>query len=263
MSSGSVAPIVNFDELRQTLEQEQQLRDEIRDAVKQLEQDERQCLTALQRSHQTPQSKTQDILTLVDSLVPAVQSSLAKLSQIIPPHEFYRYNSMFSHSLQNASYIIVYYTFLLTSIDNDKGPDVPTRDEVSARLAIKPEWRDSFFLPTEDYLHSLISLLNELSRLAINKVTLGDFDAPPKYSRFAKELSTAFSILNLKNDSLRKRFDSIKYDVKKLEESKFDLVYDLSLRGLLNTPTMAAATTIVTDQDQSSTSKKLKMDESA
>jgi hypothetical protein len=44
-------------------------------------------------------------------------------------------------------------------------------------------------------------------------------------------LSSAFSILNLKNDNLRKRFDSIKYDVKKLEE----VVYDLSLRGLLKT----------------------------
>lgn len=28
----------------------------------------------------------------------------------------------------------------------------------------------------------------------------------------------AFGLLNLKNDSLRKRFDSIKYDVKRLEE---------------------------------------------
>lgn len=30
--------------------------------------------------------------------------------------------------------------------------------------------------------------------------------------------SNAFGLLNLKNDSLRKRFDSIKYDVKRLEE---------------------------------------------
>jgi len=32
----------------------------------------------------------------------------------------------------------------------------------------------------------------------------------------------------LKNDSLRKRFDAIKYDVKRCEE----IVYDLSIRGL-------------------------------
>jgi hypothetical protein len=35
-------------------------------------------------------------------------------------------------------------------------------------------------------------------------------------------------MLNLKNDTLRKKFDSIKYDLKKVEE----VVYDLSIRGL-------------------------------
>ena len=62
---------------------------------------------------------------------------------------------------------------------------------------------------------------------------------------FVKELHAGFQLLNLKNDSLRKRFDSIKvcviwynsgklhwqdhqYDVKKIEE----VVYDIALRGL-------------------------------
>lgn len=35
-------------------------------------------------------------------------------------------------------------------------------------------------------------------------------------------------MLNLKNDGLRKRFDGLKYDVKKIEE----IVYDISIRGL-------------------------------
>ena len=35
-------------------------------------------------------------------------------------------------------------------------------------------------------------------------------------------------LLNLKNDNLRKKFDGIKYDLKKVEE----VVYDLSIRGL-------------------------------
>ncbi|KAM0790483.1 hypothetical protein ACM66B_003358 [Microbotryomycetes sp. NB124-2] len=271
-------PTVNFDDLRDTLEQDQQLRDEIRDAVKQLEQDERQCLTVLQRAHQTPQSQTKDILNQVDSLLSNVRSSLARLAQTIPPHQFYRYNSMFQHALQNASFIIVFHTFLSTSVssssmsDDQSGvgePQIPTRDQVSQRLDLNNNQqddlsKDKFFLPTEEYLHSLISLLNELSRLAINRVTLGDFDAPVKYSRFAKELSTAFSVLNLKNDSLRKRFDSIKYDVKKLEE----IVYDLSLRGLLNTSTTATTRSATDERDDLSSSsatqmnKKVKMDQS-
>lgn len=67
-------------------------------------------------------------------------------------------------------------------------------------VVVKDEWRDHFFLPTEEYLHSLISLLNELvrippslllpklmiapqSRLAVNRVTFGDYEAPVRYAR--------------------------------------------------------------------------------
>jgi len=48
-------------------------------------------------------------------------------------------------------------------------------------------------------------------------------------SQFIKDLHAGFQILNLKNDSLRRRSDSIKYKVREVE----DVVYDLSLRGLI------------------------------
>jgi hypothetical protein len=77
---------------------------------------------------------------------------------------------------------------------------------------------------------------------------MGNYARPLAISRFVKELSTAFQILNLKNDNLRKRFDSIKYDVKKIEEGLLLycielilVVYDLSLRNLI--PKAAAAKT--------------------
>lgn len=41
-------------------------------------------------------------------------------------------------------------------------------------------------------------------------------------------MNAGFRLLNLKNDGLRKRYDALKYDVKKIEE----VVYDLSIRGL-------------------------------
>ncbi len=40
---------------------------------------------------------------------------------------------------------------------------------------------------------------------------------------------SGFRLLNLKNDGLRKKFDSLKYDLKKVEE----VVYDLSIRNLI------------------------------
>ncbi|GAA5917158.1 hypothetical protein JCM6882_003273 [Rhodosporidiobolus microsporus] len=213
---------VDFSYLSETLAADSELRERVRDAVREVEAAERSCTAVLGRVHSSSKDQIPQLLTSLDPTLPALRSSLANLARLIPKEQFYRYSDSFSRAMQTASYIVVLRAFL-------EREEVASKGEVAEALGIKDEWRDHFFLSTEEYLHSLISLVNELSRLAINRVTLGDYDAPVRYSRFAKELSNAFGLLNLKNDSLRKRFDSIKYDVKRLEE----VVYDLSLRGLL------------------------------
>ena len=75
----------------------------------------------------------------------------------------------------------------------------------------------------------MISLIDELARLAVNSVTHGDYGMPLLISRFVKDVHAGFQVLNLKNDTLRRRSDSVKYSVKKVE----DVVYDLSLRNLV------------------------------
>lgn len=77
------------------------------------------------------------------------------------------------------------------------------------------------------------------SRFAINSVTNGDYNRPIEIARFINELNAGFRLLILKNDSLRKRFDGLKYAVKKVEE----VVYDLSIRGLKPSPNQAAQET--------------------
>lgn len=66
------------------------------------------------------------------------------------------------------------------------------------------------------------------ARYSVNCVTCGDYESPFKIAQFLNDLDAGFRLLNLKNDSLRKRFDGLKYDVKKVEE----VVYDLTIRGL-------------------------------
>lgn len=83
-------------------------------------------------------------------------------------------------------------------------------------------------LTTDDYLHALISLVNHLPRLAVTAVIAGDFQTPLSVVALVKQVHGAFQVLNLKNDTLRKRFDSLKYDVKRAE----DVMYDIHLRGL-------------------------------
>lgn len=72
---------------------------------------------------------------------------------------------------------------------------------------------DKFHLTIEEYLLSLISMVEELSRLAVNSVTLGDYHRPLEINNFIKDLFAGFQLLNLKNDILRKRSDGIKYSV--------------------------------------------------
>jgi len=110
-----------------------------------------------------------------------------------------------------------------TSIFNSRA----CADNIIVPVNLKDQ--DAFHITIEEYLQALISLIEELARLAINSVTLGDYQRPLQISQFVKDLHAGFQILNLKNDSLRRRSDSIKYNVKKIE----DIVYDLSLRNLL------------------------------
>ncbi|KAF5311264.1 hypothetical protein D9758_018757 [Tetrapyrgos nigripes] len=130
---------------------------------------------------------------------------------------------MWCNSLRTAVFAAV----LIEYLTNGTLLSLKTTNEI---LGIKEEWKDRVALSAEDYLHGLISLVNELSRYAINVVTLGSFDEPLKISAFVKDLFAGFSMLNLKNDSLRRRFDSLKYDMKKIEE----VVYDVSLRKLVS-----------------------------
>lgn len=95
-------------------------------------------------------------------------------------------------------------------------------------LGVKCAREEGFHMDLDDYLNATLSLANELARLAVNSVVAGDYSRPVRIAAFVGELSNGFRLLNLKNDSLRKRFDALKYDVKKVEE----VVYDLSIRGL-------------------------------
>jgi predicted translin family RNA/ssDNA-binding protein len=149
---------------------------------------------------------------------------LPKLVQKVEFGEYYRYNhALWSRSLQQSCQLVLLVVYLkedrlATTADIQKCLGVPVgRNE-----------HDHFHIPIEDYLHSCVSLINELSRFAINCVIQEDFTRPLQIAQFAVNVHAGFQLLDLKNDSLRKRFDGIKYDIKKLEE----VVYNIKLRHL-------------------------------
>ncbi|RQM05352.1 hypothetical protein DH86_00001879, partial [Scytalidium sp. 3C] len=80
---------------------------------------------------------------------------------------------------------------------------------LASKVEANSKENDVFHITIEEYLQALITLIEELARFAMNSVTLGDYQRPLQISQFVKDLHAGFQILNLKNDSLRRRSDSI------------------------------------------------------
>lgn len=223
-----------FQKLQESIDRDAAYRDEVREVTKELDAINRRIVFVLSQCHSTPKSEILGLLEASREHFGAQKSKIAELAAIASKMPYYKFNGMFSNQLQNASFSSVMAHWLgldLLGAGGVRSGTLLSIEGVGQVLGVRVNVgdEDAFHFTTEEYLHSLISLINEMSRLAVNAVIIGDYQQPLLISQFIKELFAAFQILNLKNDSLRRRYDSIKYDVKKVEE----VVYDLSLRGLI------------------------------
>ncbi|KAI8588510.1 Translin [Geranomyces variabilis] len=210
-----------FEEIQTAFDADCERRDAIRQASRDLEKLTRSFAASLNRVHVSGQQSSLNF--------DEIRTGLSKLAELVPVGEFYRYNSLFSFVLQQAVFLVAHAIFLqnerlatLTEIENELGVKINLRGDDPA-----------FHIGVEDLLSGLSLVPGELSRLAVNCVISGDFARPFRISKFVSELYAGFQLLNFKNDNLRKRFDGIKYDIKKIEE----VVYDISVRGLAAKPT--------------------------
>ncbi|KAI2630131.1 putative sequence-specific DNA binding protein [Xylaria nigripes] len=189
----------------------------------------------LSRIHSTPSSKLAPLLKEVEEtgIRPEIEV-VGELAQFASKYPYYKYNFKWSRSIQN-----VVATVLLTAWLGGMGTEsrpgevgrLLTLEEVGdiLKVPVNLKDQDSFHVTIEEYLLALTDITEELSRLAMNSVTMGDVALTVRISSFIKDLFAGFQLLNLKNDIVRKRVDAVKYHVKKVE----DVIYDLSLRNLL------------------------------
>ncbi|EEA19956.1 Translin-1 [Talaromyces marneffei ATCC 18224] len=223
-----------FENLQTKIDEETVVRDELHEIVQSLARKGRTTQAILSRAHSTPSKDIKPVLDDAATQILAQKEDVSRLAEIANKHPFYKYNGVWSRELQNLVYYIELCAWLggLTEYKNSSSKtSFLTIEEVGNFLDIPVNLKDEdkFHLTIEEYLLSLISMVEELSRLAVNSVTLGDYHRPLEINNFIKDLFAGFQLLNLKNDILRKRSDGIKYSVKKVE----DVVYDLSLRNLI------------------------------
>ncbi|MCJ1418458.1 hypothetical protein MMC32_004806 [Xylographa parallela] len=213
---GMVNPAI-FEDLQIKIDEDSQVREELKNILQVLEKQVQSTISDAEKSiHQQIET-------------------IARLGHVASKYPYYRYNGIWTRDVQNACFGILLCGWL-GGMANEGNPGqvgkLLTIEEVGQILSVPVNLkdRDAFHLTIEEYLQSLITLIDELSRLAVNSVTLGDYERPLQISQFIKDVHAGFQLLNLKNDTLRRRSDSIKYSVKKVE----DVVYDLSLRSLVS-----------------------------
>lgn len=184
------------------LETERALSDAIRDKAKELDRCYRALSSLLNSVHST---KGDQLPLLVQQAIPLLQEArirISELGMLVPEGGYYRFCDDYAFPLRGLVSSIALIVLLSMGA-------LATKAEVEKVLGINSS-STRVQLSTEDYLHGTINMINDLPRLAVNSVTLGDFRTPLRLAKVTKEIHAAFQLLNLKNDSLRKRFDGIK-----------------------------------------------------
>lgn len=232
--SNMIDPAI-FEYLKAHGEEEIQVGDKLHQITTTLNRHISTCQGFLSRIHSTPSSKLAPLLKQIEEtgIQPEIEC-VGELAQFASNYPYYKYNHKWSRSIQN-----VVGTILLTAWLGGMGTETRagelgrllTIEEIGEilKVPVNLKDRDSFHVTIEEYLLALTDITEELSRLAMNSVTLGDVALTVRISSFIKDLFAGFQLLNLKNDIVRKRVDAVKYHVKKVE----DVIYDLSLRDLL------------------------------
>jgi len=212
-----------FQAFNDVLMKEQETKESIRKVTNDIELRLRQMKSILHQIH----SRHSDLKTVCGKAkesIPSINKGFSELQLLLHDQE------QATRYKDNWKQILSQFTFLVCLIQWLENGTLLTQSQVEELLGFPSDQVQSVFrVELVDYLYGLCFLPNELSRLCVTRATLGDYQLVERILRFVTDLFGGFQLLNLKNDFLRKKYDSIKYDLKKIEE----VVYDLSIRGLL------------------------------
>ncbi|GBG87348.1 hypothetical protein CBR_g45408 [Chara braunii] len=213
-----------FQELSSMLEESNAIRDKFREIGIDMDTAVRQFQSALLPVHYLPANEVPTAIAKAKENVPALQSMMVRLASTLldSKGQFYRYHDHWRHQTQTVVFLLAFIHWLET------GGLLQHKDVEDQLLLLEVVRTDSFFVDLDDYLIGICGLSNELSRYVVNRVTLGEYEVAERVSKFLNDLYAAFRLLNLRNDALRKRFDGLKYDLKRVEE----VLYDVNIRGL-------------------------------
>ncbi|KAF8098014.1 hypothetical protein N665_0276s0015 [Sinapis alba] len=209
-----------FESFRVQLEESGALREQIRAVVMEIESATRLIQANLLLVHQS--RPIPEIIEKAKEKINDLKQFYGRLAEILQkcPGQYYRYHADWRSETQAVVSQLAFMHWLETGT-------LLVHTEAEAKLGLNSL---EFGLETEDYLTGICFMSNDLPRYVVNRVTAGDYDCPRKVMNFLTDLHAAFRMLNLRNDFLRKKFDSMKYDLRRVEE----VYYDVKIRGLIS-----------------------------
>lgn len=207
-----------FQDFRHHLEDSGSLRDRIRAVAMEIESASRLMYSSLLLVHQS--RPIPEVLEKAKAQIGVLKELFHRLAEILHecPGQYYRYNGDWRSETQTVISLLAFMHWLETG-------SLLMHTDAEEKLGLN---NSEFGLDIEDYLIGICFMSNELPRYVVNQVTAGDYDCPRKVLKFLTDLHAAFRMLNLRNDFLRKKFDGMKYDLRKVEE----VYYDVKIRGL-------------------------------
>lgn len=143
-----------------------------------------------------------DNLSEINDLLDEVKKEKIKLDKIANKYKKLTYEGSYSEALQEYVEALSYFAFI-----NEKR--IPTR------VALK--------VGTEDYLMGICDLTGELARKAVALTVKREFKTVSKIKKIVEDVYGEFLKFNLRNSHLRRKSDSIKWNLKKIEEIMYDI----------------------------------------
>ncbi|KAJ6792569.1 translin [Iris pallida] len=222
MASGSSSSSIEtqFHDFRLQLEGSGSVRERIRAVAAEAESATRLIQASLLLVHQS--LPIPEVMEKAKVQIEAMREHFGRIADILRecPGQYYRYHGDWKSETQTAVSLIAFLHWLETG-------DLLMHADAERKLGMDAS---EFGLDIEDYLIGICFMSNELPRYVVNQVTAGDYDCPRKVLKFLTDLHASFRMLNLRNDLLRKKFDGMKYDLRRVEE----VYYDVKIRGLIS-----------------------------
>ncbi|KAL9059726.1 MAG: hypothetical protein Q9162_001027 [Coniocarpon cinnabarinum] len=142
-----VDPMV-WDGLQAKIQDDTATKDQLRDIVQELEKRVETSIAGIE-----------------ENLLPPVVDQIGKLSEVASQHPYYKFNNLWLRSMQDAIYAIIFCAW--NGGFNKAEGTLLQIEEVGQimKIPVNVKDRDTFHLTIEEYLHALVSLIDELVSL--------------------------------------------------------------------------------------------------